>query len=182
MRTALAAWLVILCSAQALAGPDAISNRFLTDSPSMMDWGLERLSRHLQENPTYGPDMGATFDWDRNAVLIYNTAVAPAGETLDAFEFNCRVWFLWVRGDGYVSAADGTVFGTMEASRFASFFEHVGYNRTIGGIDESDALQALDKLIMLEYRRWSLDDDFEVVNERTCTGKLLGTGFSISRE
>lgn len=173
---------VVLMASPASAGPDVTANRFLNDSPSMIDWGLYRITRQIERNSTYGADMGATYDWDANTIIIYNSAVKYETQTPELFEDDCREWFDWVRTNGYVSSTTGVVMLEAGLSRYADLFGHSGFRRTIGGIDEADALKALDQLITLEYRRWTLDASFKTEQTRSCTGKLLSTGFSVSRE
>ena len=147
----------------------------------MMDWGLDRLERNLL-GAGYGDNVAATYDWERNLIVVYrNQILYPPLPDRD-FEAECREWFSKVRSNGFVLDT-GEVISGFDVSRYASFFGHIGYEREIQAVGEDDALKALDALIQLEFKVWGFGEDYKEAKPLIeCSGKLLAAGFSVSRQ
>ncbi len=178
-RIYIAAWLLVGMTMPAMAGPDATANRFLSDTPSMMDFGAVRLESHLRAKEEFR-DVSVRYDWDRNRVVVLRFLLLRNDDERN-LEDDCRDWMQSLRAAAMVF--DGRVFGGREYSNFAEFFGHVGFRRTIAGQPEDDALVSLDKIIVLETQYGRYDDsNWNADMEMTCTGEVVGTGFSVSRE
>ncbi|WP_404402288.1 hypothetical protein [Pelagibacterium halotolerans] len=170
-----AAWL----AGEAVAGPDATANRFLNDTPSMMDFGALRLENYLQDIDGF-EEIAVHYSWDRNRVVISRVLVLDNSDQTD-LEENCRSWTQSLRSEALVF--EGNLVNGMEYSEFAEFFGHIGFQRTISGVTEIEALRELDRMFLLETRFWRHDESgWSATLEMTCFGELLGTGFSVSRE
>ncbi|RDE09449.1 hypothetical protein [Pelagibacterium lacus] len=118
----------------AAAQPDATAQRFLDDSPSMMDFGIDRLQTHLQ--------LAVDYDPAENAITIRRLVLVQHDDPLD-FAEDCRQWAITMRGRAGVHG--GAVAGGLGHSDFAHFFAHAGPGRTLDGVAEAEALAALDR-------------------------------------
>lgn len=178
-RVFFATGLLIAFAMPAMSGPDATANRFLNDTPSMMDFGAVRLESHLRARDEF-QDLSVRYDWDRNRIVVIRLLVLKKDDERN-LEDNCRNWMQSLRAAAMVF--DGRVLEGRNFSNFVEFFGHVGFRRTIAGQIEDDALVALDEIIALETQYWRHDDsNWSAYLEMTCTAELVGTGFSVSRE
>lgn len=157
----------------AAAQPDATAQRFLEDSPSMMDFGIDRLQIYLH---SYRNSEMLAVDYDpaENAILITRLVLVQHDDPLD-FAEDCRQWAMIMRSRAAVH--DGAVAGGLNHSDFAQFFAHAGPGRTLDGVSEAEALAALDRLFVLEtqYGRYA-QGAFLPQIQTICRADLLGTG------
>lgn len=176
MRNWIAAITLAMCSA-AFAGPDATANRFLNDTPSMMDWGMYQVQQMLSADPAHGAEVTVTYNWEDNQVLIRRFRQVDAGSDVAHLQDECRIWFEKTRSSGWVVAATGEVIALFPASRYAGMFRHNGFSRTLSGVSEEDAIAALDKMFYLSFGTY----DYAGKPLMQCEGPLLDTGFSVKQ-
>lgn len=149
-----------------------IAERFLNDSPSMMDFGGLRLQDWLRAS-SGEENVAVSYSAERGRILIARLVALESHEEFD-HEADCRSWMERMRNAALV--IDGELTGNDQYSAFAEFYAHIGFRRTIGGQTEPEALAALDELFLLqtEYVRRQAQG-WGFVLERTCTGDLLDT-------
>ena len=168
---------LLLWSLSANAEPNETAQRFLTDTPTMMDWGLMRLQDQLRSYQD-GEDLRVDYDPEGNRILIVRLVVARHGESLD-FEEDCRQWTLMMRYRANIF--DGKVPPGLLFSEFAWPFAHFGgSDRIIEGQTEHEALAELDRLFVLEttYIR-NPQEGYVPAVEMVCTADLIGTSITI---
>lgn len=167
----------LVLSHGALAGPDATTNRFLTDSPSMMDWGLYRLEESLAKESLGSPRV--RFDWDKNRIGIFRTVLVDALD-VDA-ELNCKIWMSDVRVEAGVSPDGGGFWMPgMKASFFAQSFGHSGYTEKVNGVEEADALVELDRMFFLRIEYFAKEAT-GYVSRLACHGDLLSSAVAVEK-
>lgn len=174
-RTATLGQVSIFCVATvsaAIAGPDETANRFLNDNPSMMDWGMYRLQDRLSHGDFGNPSV--SYNWDRNRIEIVRDEFFFEALPEDVEEA-CRMWVKTIRDAGGV-ASDGKLFyPDSKTSYFADMFQHNGFLRTINGVEEREALVALDRLFFVQMRYWKSQETGGFALALQCQGDLLGS-------
>lgn len=177
MRKRFVSAAIVLVGATAMADPDSTSDRFLNDSPSMMDWGILRLELALQ---SYGILVhgSVSYDWSRNRIDITRTESVAESVSRSEMEGLCRDWFQAVRSFALIDPETGSLSGPFGYTEFAGYFGHIGFGRTLNGIEEPQALADLDRIFYLQqyfFRRESTGPK----NIAVCSGELKSSGFAI---
>jgi len=162
----------VTITSPALAGPDAIGNRFLNDTPSMLDFGMFKLGLDLKERGFMG--MAVWYDWDRNRILV-RELVLVSNEWAEDPKAHCQSSIRNVRQHALVNLVTGSPLQESGMSGFARHFAHVGFSRTIGGMEEEAALKALDKMFLVRSEIYNYQTNRQVL---ACEGPLLGTQIS----
>lgn len=176
MRMASAGMVLAFLVGDAVAGPDATANRFLSDTPSMMDWGSYRLEMYLKEKSQLG-EPSVSYDWEKNRILITRSQLDQnVPETASS---DCRDWFAQMRTLAYVGTETGKLWSEKQVSHFASFFRHNGFLRTIDGVTEMEALKQLDKMLTLQMEFWQVSQDGSITIALRCIGDLLSPRLAI---
>lgn len=168
----------LVLSHGALAGPDATANRFLSDTVSMLEWGMDRLERSLAKESLGMPVV--TYNWDRNRIEIQRD-MRLFDEPLPAnAEQLCRDWMRDIRYEAGVFTDGRLALRDMKSSLFIRFFAHNGFYRKFGELDEVSALVALDKLIHLQMTYWGIREGEPALLFR-CSGDLVSASVAIER-
>ncbi len=127
------------------AGPDSASNYFINNSPSLLDFGIFRLERAIQEA---WDAARVIYDWDEDKiVVIYNQFKPTEGTWVPSLSSeDCREFISLIRAQaGFL---DGKPWGAARHSFFSEYFTHEGY--VSGNKDDHDKrLVELDKKFKL---------------------------------
>lgn len=180
--------LIFLLSAlfptHAISGPDETTNRFINNSPSLLDFGIYKLDTYLSGSPKLRKLGLITvfFDWEDNTITVQSWTLIPFNSKKAVVEA-CTDWFEEMRWQAGINSVSGEFLSSKQTiSTFAEFFSHEGYMRTIAGKSDDDALVELDKKFRLAYH--GVIDASVAPTERTitCNGKLLSKGISVTAE
>ncbi|MGC9447639.1 hypothetical protein [Cereibacter johrii] len=170
----------IFAASQADAGPDATANRFINDTPSMMDWGTYRLELRLAAAPELGSP-SVYYDWDRNRIIIYKGMIINRESTVKE-EDDCRDWVTAIRRAAIVDPETGKLaLDGVKSSIFSSFFSHSGFSRSVLGITEEEALRELDKMFTMEAAYYRTEEGRLDPSLTTCRAELLDNKIAIEK-
>jgi hypothetical protein len=170
MRTWILTW-AALWSIVVNAEPSA-SVKYLMNQPvSAMDFGLYRLGQELSSD--LGTNNGwsrvtatASYDWNRNRIVVTMLSLAPNATTAATAKKYCRTVIDLARQDAGVSPVTGTVLP--DTATVASLFLPDSFPNTDQPENISDEL-----LSIIEIRVTVRVIDVKVKNIAQCEGKLL---------
>ena len=156
-------WLVSPC---ALAEPTPGIQYLMEEPVSMLEWGLHRLSSHLQAS--LGANSGTAetrYWWATNRIQIRLTLIDTPPSVEEARNV-CAKTIDWVRGTLAVVDGQPQLSGV---SAVPSFFSHHGFR----GRNEPQALgPELDARTEIH-----VDFHFKEPHQVRCRGELLGTNY-----
>ncbi len=162
----------------AIAGPDEITNPFIKDTVSMLDWGVLRLQLRLDQNDGLRGSR-VYFDWDANQIFVSKWEILnPSTTRINEAKDECTKFFETVRLSAGVRPVRGGTLSTLHSS-FADLFSHAGFTRNVNGEDLETLLADLDRKFLIEYRRFLDPDINEGAYALECRGALLEAGFSV---
>ncbi len=146
----------------------------------MLDWGMLRLEQALKKESGLEKNLSVTFDWDRNLIVV-STHRFSSGEDNFEVERLCKAWINDKRIEAGVLPI-GEVYPRLQFSYFVRYFSHIGFNRTIEGVDEDEALKELDKKLFLQFDSWIRDSEGTGYSaDLRCTGYLLSNRYSFEK-
>ncbi|OOY23135.1 hypothetical protein BMI91_16970 [Thioclava sediminum] len=142
----------------------------------MMDFGIYKLQREvLEQMPSGYPNVA--YDWDADAIKV--TRHAPFdSQSVEENERLCRVWIFGMRRFAFVDPETGSPFSSTGTSRFAELFLHAGFETTVDGVPDTEAIKELDKKFVLEMVFLD-DEDGSFAPVLTCRGALLSNKVAI---
>lgn len=164
---------------QAYAEPSPSISGLMNTPASLFTVGMYRLDlrvKQLANNFAIQRDdathyFSATYNWNENRIYIDAYMIGTPFDTRDLFEQHCSELFWEVRASGLVSPDTGDISYDRLRSAYAELFGHIGYtNNTL-----SERLNEIDQIILIK-----LSSSTDGLGRGTCTGPLLGTGFSVS--
>ena len=106
-----------------IAGPDSTTQRFMNDSPSMLEFGLFKLKQRLiweGDETEFKQPNNVKYNWDKNTIEISSTF--NKRRSRESAEKLCSLWFDYVRfSAGIVKSKTA-----LSISNFARDFRHDG--------------------------------------------------------
>jgi hypothetical protein len=153
----------LLASSGALhAGPDATTNYFINNSPSILDFAIHKIEVSLNRNeiPAF-----VFYDWEADRIKISYSVYADKRTAEEAGDV-CPDFVESIRR--FAGIDDGKVASFMTTSYFSSKFSHEGY--VTGGKEESSSrLEKLDKKFVI----------YCASGDSIIEAPLIGTGYSV---
>ncbi len=154
------------------AGPDDLTKWLMNEPASMMDIGLLRFQKFLDEQDRL-EDTFVGYEWDTDRFLVHRMETAQSLPNEDSARAKCEDWFHRVRRTFHVDPDTGELlFNTWQ---FAEFFSTYGYARGPQK-KQSFNMEIGKKIHLFAAFRFGEEESFRVLE---CRKPLLSTGFSV---
>ncbi|MGE3424986.1 MAG: hypothetical protein AB7N24_23305 [Dehalococcoidia bacterium] len=164
---------VMLLPAYGRAGPDSTTNYLMSDSFTLLDWGIYRMQMTLDASKLFeientGVSRSVSYDWDRNRIVVEVLSLTESkeDEQFDAKAL-CNRLINAARVSLGVHPETGKPLLGGDHSFASGYFSHQGFKLKK---QPEDLRAQIDKLIELRAIVY-----LNLKANRECNGPLLGT-------